>query len=38
MKYLKENFLESKEEDVDTMDYDYEKYTDDFSDGNFGIK
>lgn len=36
--YLKENFLESKEEDVDTMDYDYEKYTDDFSDGKFWDK
>ena len=36
--YLKENFLEDKEEDIDTMDYDYEKYTDDFSDGKFWDK
>ena len=37
-KYLKENFLEDKEEDIDTMDYDYEKYTDDFSEGKFWNK
>ncbi|ATV65770.1 molecular chaperone DnaJ [Fusobacterium pseudoperiodonticum] len=36
--YLKENFLEDKEEDIDTMDYDYEKYTDDFSEGKFWDK
>lgn len=36
--YLKENFLESKEEDIDTMDYDYEKYTDDYSENKFWDK
>lgn len=36
--YLKENFLEDKEEDIDTMDYDYEKYTDDFSEEKFWDK
>ena len=36
--YLKENFLEDKEEDIDTMDYDYENYTDDFSEGKFWDK
>ena len=36
--YLKENFLEGKEEDVDTMDYDYEKYTDDYSENKFWDK
>ena len=36
--YLKENFLEDKEEDINTMDYDYEKYTDDFSEGKFWDK
>ena len=36
--YLKENFLEGKEEEVDTMDYDYEKYTDDYSENKFWDK
>ena len=36
--YLKENFLEDKEEDIDTMDYDYEKYTDDYSENKFWDK
>ena len=36
--YLKENFLEGKEEDVDPMDYDYEKYTDDYSENKFWDK
>ena len=34
--YLKENFEESK--DNNTMEYDYKKYTDDFSDGKFWSK
>ena len=36
--YLKENFLEDKEEDIDTMDYDYEKYSDDYSENKFWDK
>ena len=36
--YLKENFLEGKEEDIDTMDYDYEKYSDDYSENKFWDK
>ena len=34
--YLKENFEESK--DNNTMEYDYKKYTNDFSDGKFWSK
>ena len=36
--YLKENFLEGQEEDIDTMDYDYEEYTDDYSENKFWDK
>ena len=36
--YLKENFDEDKEANVDTMDYDYEEYTDDYSENKFWNK
>ena len=36
--YLKENFLEGQKEDIDTMDYDYEEYTDDYSENKFWDK